>query len=79
MGEPLNNYESVRDAVKMLTHSRLFGLSKKHVTISTVGVLNRIRSLHQDLPVSVNTSTLQTRCRNSTVFVHGIEPGFGRI
>ncbi|GMH42476.1 hypothetical protein BSKO_10395 [Bryopsis sp. KO-2023] len=50
MGEPLNNYDAVRQAVDMLTHSQVFGLSRKHVTISTVGVVQRLRDLAKDLP-----------------------------
>jgi adenine C2-methylase RlmN of 23S rRNA A2503 and tRNA A37 len=52
MGEPLNNYEAVRYAVQMMTDSRFFGLGKQQVTISTVGIIPRIRSLSEDLPVS---------------------------
>ncbi|GAX73967.1 hypothetical protein CEUSTIGMA_g1417.t1 [Chlamydomonas eustigma] len=50
MGEPLNNYEAVRYAVRMMTDPRFFGLGKQQVTISTVGVIPRIRSLTNDLP-----------------------------
>ena len=52
MGEPLANYEAVRAAVRLMTDSRVFGLSKRHVTISTVGVVPRIKQLATDLPVS---------------------------
>lgn len=61
MGEPLNNYNAVRDAVSMMTHSQVFGLSRKHVTISTVGVVPRLRDLANDMPVS------QERNMNSTL------------
>ncbi|GFR39952.1 hypothetical protein Agub_g30 [Astrephomene gubernaculifera] len=50
MGEPLNNYESVRSAVAMMTDSRFFGLRRRHVTVSTVGVIPRIKQLAEDLP-----------------------------
>ena len=43
----------VRQAVVMMTDSRFFSLSKRHVTISTVGVVPRILSLPDDLPVGV--------------------------
>ena len=42
MGEPLNNYDSVRSAVAMMTDSRLFALRRSAVTVSTVGVIPRI-------------------------------------
>lgn len=51
MGEPLSNYEPVRAACLMMTDGRLFGLSRRHVTVSTVGVIPRIRQLSTDLPV----------------------------
>lgn len=52
MGEPLNNYEAVKLAVSMMTDPRVFGLSRRHVTVSTVGVIPRIKQMAQDLPVS---------------------------
>lgn len=51
MGEPLSNYEAVRAAVAMMTDPRLFGLARRHVTVSTVGVVPRIRDMARDLPV----------------------------
>ena len=36
MGEPLDNYENVLEAVAALTDNEVFGLSSNHVTISTV-------------------------------------------
>jgi 23S rRNA (adenine2503-C2)-methyltransferase len=55
MGEPLANYDRVWDAVKRL-HDDL-GLSARHLTISTVGVVPGIRRLaHEDLPVNLAVS-----------------------
>lgn len=50
MGEPLNNYEAVKGSVRMMTDPRFFALKRRHVTISTVGVIPRIRQLAVDLP-----------------------------
>ena len=50
MGEPLNNYSAVRDAVTLMTHNSLFALRRSAVTVSTVGVIPRIQQLAQDLP-----------------------------
>lgn len=50
MGEPLSNYEAVRTAVLSMTNPERFGLGRAHVTISTVGVIPRIRQLGTDLP-----------------------------
>jgi 23S rRNA (adenine2503-C2)-methyltransferase len=55
MGEPLANYERVWPAVQHI-HSDL-GISARHITISTVGVVPGIRRLAQeDLPVNLAVS-----------------------
>lgn len=50
MGEPLDAYDEVCEAIRMLTKQTLFGVSHKHLTVSTVGVIPRIRQLAHDLP-----------------------------
>ncbi len=55
MGEPLANYDRVWGAVRLL-HSEL-GISARHITISTVGVVPGIRRLaREDLPVNLAVS-----------------------
>jgi len=43
MGEPLQNYESVVQSIRMLTDR--FGLSRRRITVSTVGVIQGIEKL----------------------------------
>ena len=50
MGEPLMNYEAVKSSVSMMIHPSHFGLGRQQVTISTVGIIPRIKALHNDLP-----------------------------
>ncbi|ORX99370.1 hypothetical protein K493DRAFT_313250 [Basidiobolus meristosporus CBS 931.73] len=50
MGEPLNNYKNVTQAVKLMIDSRYFGLKPSRVTVSTVGVIPYILKLATDLP-----------------------------
>ncbi|CAE8702452.1 unnamed protein product [Polarella glacialis] len=53
MGEPLNNYGSVLSATRTMTdvgHLGKFALPPARVTISTVGIVPRIRQLADDLP-----------------------------
>jgi len=50
MGEPLQNYDNVKSAVECLTDRNLFGFGRHHVTVSTVGVVESMRRLTQDLP-----------------------------
>src|SRR3990167_8752575 len=45
MGEPLENLEPVVKALHILTHPKLFGLSQRHITLSTVGVIEGIYKL----------------------------------
>jgi 23S rRNA (adenine2503-C2)-methyltransferase len=48
MGEPLANYANVLDAVRVLHDRWCFDFSARRITISTVGVPARIRSLAQE-------------------------------
>ena len=48
--EPLNNYNEVRPAVQMMTNTRVFGMRRSAVTVSTVGVIPRILQMADDLP-----------------------------
>jgi 23S rRNA (adenine2503-C2)-methyltransferase len=45
MGEPLLNFQAVLDSVSLLSDSRVLGLSPRRITISTVGLAARIRTL----------------------------------
>ncbi|KAJ0405573.1 hypothetical protein P43SY_009622 [Pythium insidiosum] len=49
MGEPLNNYDAVLATIRAMTS--VFGLAPKHITLSTVGVIHRIRQLTKDAPL----------------------------
>ncbi|KAJ3260805.1 sorting nexin [Boothiomyces macroporosus] len=50
MGEPLDNYDQVLQAVRGMIDTGKFGLSPSRVSISTVGVVPRMLSLANDLP-----------------------------
>lgn len=51
MGEPLANYDAVVDAVRRLTDD--VGLSSRSITVSTIGIPDRIRSLTHDVAPGV--------------------------
>ncbi|KAI8853996.1 hypothetical protein BC829DRAFT_429560 [Chytridium lagenaria] len=53
MGEPLDNYPSVLTSIRMMLDTARFGLSATRITISTVGVVPRIRDLMRDLLKSI--------------------------
>ena len=66
MGEPLNNYKPVMGAVRAL--KELWGMNPSKITISTVGVVNRIKSLASDahgvsLALSLHAATQATRVK----------------
>jgi 23S rRNA (adenine2503-C2)-methyltransferase len=48
MGEPLDNYQNVVKALQLLTSQDGFGLSARHVTLSTSGITPKIESLARD-------------------------------
>lgn len=48
MGEPLNNYDAVLGAIYVMT--KCFGLAPRHITVSTVGVVPRMKTLGVDAP-----------------------------
>ena len=50
MGEPLNNYASVMEAIEVMRDDKGFGLSASKITVSTVGVIPRMRTLTRDAP-----------------------------
>lgn len=67
MGEPLANFEAVRDAVTILTHRDALGFSTRHVTVSTCGLVPEIacfgREVTAKLAVSLNAADDETRSK----------------
>lgn len=67
MGEPLNNYSSLVEAVRVMT-SYPFQLSPKKITVSTVGIIHAINKFHHDFPnsnlaVSLHAPVQEIRCQ----------------
>jgi 23S rRNA (adenine2503-C2)-methyltransferase len=57
MGEPFVNYDATWQAVRRLTDPRAFGLGARHITISTVGIVNGIEKMaREDLQVNLAVS-----------------------
>ena len=56
MGEPLLNFDAVIGAIDMMCDDLAYGLSKRHVTISTAGVVPAMRRLVQETDVSLAVS-----------------------
>lgn len=43
MGEPFHNYDNVMEALDRLNDPEAFGLGARHITLSTVGLIHKIR------------------------------------
>ncbi len=56
MGEPLNNFQPVVDAMSIMLDDHAYGLSRRRVTLSTSGVVPNIRRLAETLPVALAVS-----------------------
>lgn len=69
MGEPLLNYQHTIDAARILLHPDALGMSKRRVTLSTVGLPKGIRKLAQEddlgikLAISLHAPDEETRQR----------------
>ena len=50
MGEPLNNYDEVIEACRGMTDPHAFALAPSKITVSTVGVIPRMKTLTRDAP-----------------------------
>lgn len=67
MGEPLNNYSALVEAIKVMITSP-FQLSPRKITVSTVGIIHAINQLHNDVPninlaVSLHAPVQDIRCQ----------------
>jgi 23S rRNA (adenine2503-C2)-methyltransferase len=67
MGEPLANLENVVRALRILTEPGLMGFSRRHMSVSTVGLVPELARLAEQvtvgLTVSLNAADDETRSR----------------
>jgi 23S rRNA (adenine2503-C2)-methyltransferase len=68
MGEPLLNWENLRAALELLVHERYFDIGARRITVSTVGLPDRIVALGEEFPqvrlaVSLHAATDEVRDR----------------
>jgi len=66
MGEPLDNYEEVCDALRILVSPHAMKISNRKVTLSTSGLVDRIQQfeqedIHVNLAISLNATEDATR------------------
>jgi 23S rRNA (adenine2503-C2)-methyltransferase len=56
MGEPLQNYEALLPALRLMLDDNAYGLSRRRVTVSTSGMVPQIDRLAADCPVALAVS-----------------------
>ena len=66
MGEPLNNYDNVMTAIRLMTHDQGMSISPWRVTLSTAGIVPGIQRLASEkvipnLAISLNATTDRVR------------------
>jgi len=66
MGEPLDNYDAVCDALRLMVSPQALRISNRKITLSTAGLVDRIRrfaqeSIHVNLAISLNATEDATR------------------
>jgi len=66
MGEPLANYERVKQALGIMASDLGFGLSRRRITLSTVGLIPEMKRLYAEglpcrLAVSLNAASQKVR------------------
>ncbi|UCH95384.1 MAG: 23S rRNA (adenine(2503)-C(2))-methyltransferase RlmN [Candidatus Aminicenantes bacterium] len=50
MGEPLLNYNHLKKALEIIISDKWIGISPRHITLSTAGILEKIRRFEKDFP-----------------------------
>ena len=56
MGEPLTNFDNVVAALRVMLDDYAYGLSRRRVTVSTVGIVPAIDRLREECPVALAVS-----------------------
>jgi 23S rRNA (adenine2503-C2)-methyltransferase len=56
MGEPLQNYDALLPALRLMLDDNAYGLSRRRVTVSTSGMVPQIDRLGADCPVALAVS-----------------------
>jgi len=78
MGEPLNNFDNVTQAIRVLSDQRGFNIAKRHITVSTVGIIDGIRKLAglnwQDLKLAVSLNAPNAAIRSRIMPINRTHP-----
>jgi len=50
MGEPLDNFTAVKNSIILFTMKQAFCIAEKNITVSTVGVTDKIMLMAEEMP-----------------------------
>lgn len=69
MGEPLLNLNNVVSAIKIMLHPLGFGFSKRHITLSTTGIIPALNILDKmiDVVLAISLHAPNDKIRNSII------------
>ena len=73
MGEPLDNYDNLEKAIKIINSPDAYGIGARRITVSTCGVIpgiHRLRSLGLQIELSVSLHATDDDLRNELVPVN---------
>jgi 23S rRNA (adenine2503-C2)-methyltransferase len=67
MGEPLHNFNGIKEAIKIMTDQHGLSITPRRITVSTVGLVPAIKKFIQEIPVnlavSLNATTDEVRSK----------------
>ena len=82
MGEPLDNFDNVSQAIRIISDQRGFNIAKRHITLSTVGMAEGLRKLAglrwQDLKLAVSLNAPNDKIRSRIMPINHTFP-MGRL
>ena len=68
MGEPLDNFDNVSQAIGIISDQRGFNIAKRHITLSTVGMAEGLKKLSglgwQDLKLAISLNAPNDKIRS---------------
>lgn len=82
MGEPLDNFDNVIRAIKILSDQKGLNIAKRHITLSTVGMVEGLRKLAglgwQDLKLAISLNAPNDTIRSRIMPINHTFP-MGRL
>lgn len=77
MGEPLDNWANVKEALIKLTDPKYCNISKRKITLSTVGIIPKLKELIEefpDLPIAISLNAGRSETRRKIMPVEKVYP-----